>query len=220
MTEWQYYGDARPDVQALINPAGCRILDVGCGEGALAMSLKQAGADYVAGVELESSAAAKARTRLDALVQGSILDDSLPFREGEFDYVICADVLEHLPDPDRAIGRLMPLLSTEGRFVISVPNTRFYTVLLRLAFDRWAYTEHGIRDATHLRVFTRHSLVRMLQRHGLEVESLTRNYRLFEDQTSIGRAGALATRVARRTIAPHMFPDLMAFQYLVVARRR
>jgi hypothetical protein len=49
---------------------------------------------------------------------------------------------------------------------------------------------------------------------------LERNYRLVEDQSDIGRLGALATRVARVTIAPLLFPDLLAFQYVAVARRR
>ncbi len=220
MHEWRYFGDSRPDVQALVEAPGARILDVGCGEGALAQALRQGGATHIAGVELQPEAAARARSRVDVLVEGSLLDTSLPFRNGEFDYIILADVLEHLPDPDHALDRLLPFLAPDGRLVISVPNSRFYLVLLRLAFDRWAYTSHGIRDRTHLRVFTRHSLQQMLWRHQLEIERLTRNYRLFEDQSTIGRTGALATRLATVTIAPYLFPDLMAFQYVVVARRR
>lgn len=220
MTVWRYYSDDRPDVQALVEANGARILDVGCGEGALAAALRSNGAAHIAGVELQPEAALQARSRVDILVEGSIMDSPLPFRQGEFDYVILADVLEHLPDPDLALERLVGLLAPQGRLVISVPNSRFYLVLLRLAFDRWAYTSHGIRDRTHLRVFTRHSLEQMLRRHGLEVEKMTRNYRLFEDQTSIGRTGALATRLVRATVAPRLFPDLMAFQYVVVARRR
>jgi 2-polyprenyl-3-methyl-5-hydroxy-6-metoxy-1,4-benzoquinol methylase len=126
--------------------------------------------------------------------------------------------LEHLRDPDRALAALLPLVRPGGRVVVSVPNIRFYTVLLRLATDRWAYTDAGVRDRTHLRIFTGRSLVRMLRGHGLTVECLERNYRLFEDQSEIGRAGALATRVARRTIAP-LVGDLMAYQHIAVARR-
>jgi 2-polyprenyl-3-methyl-5-hydroxy-6-metoxy-1,4-benzoquinol methylase len=217
MTEWRYYGDDRPDVRALLRPAGQRILDVGCGEGAMAMALKQAGAAYVAGIELEPESAAKAQTRLDKVVQGSVLDDVLPFQEHEFDYIICADVLEHLPNPDRAIDRLLPLLAPDGCLVISVPNMRFYTVLARLILDRWSYTEHGIRDRTHLRIFTRYALVQMLERHGLRIGRLSRNFRLFEDQTKMGRMGSYMTRIARTVVAPRLFRELLTYQYLVVA---
>jgi 2-polyprenyl-3-methyl-5-hydroxy-6-metoxy-1,4-benzoquinol methylase len=133
--------------------------------------------------------------------------------------VIFADVLEHLVDPSAAIRRCLPYLAPDGRVIVSVPNMRFYLVLLRLAFDRWSYADAGIRDWTHLRLFTRRSLVATLRAERLQVERLERNYRLFEDQSHIGRVGALATQLARRTIAPWLFPDLMAYQYLAVARQ-
>jgi 2-polyprenyl-3-methyl-5-hydroxy-6-metoxy-1,4-benzoquinol methylase len=217
---WSYYADPRPDIQALISARGSRVLDVGCGAGALAAALKAAGAAYVAGIEFDRRAAASARSVVDLLVEGSVLDAPLPFAAGEFDWLIFADVLEHLPDPDRALTRCLPYLTPEGRVVVSVPNSRFYLVLLRLMLDRWSYTDSGVRDRTHLRIFTRRSLERMLARHGLAIELLTRNFRLFEDQSRIGRVGALATRIVRATVAPTLMPDLMAFQYVVVARQR
>jgi 2-polyprenyl-3-methyl-5-hydroxy-6-metoxy-1,4-benzoquinol methylase len=216
---WDYYGDSRPDVQAVVVAAGCRFLDVGCGSGALAAALKDAGAAYVAGIERHRPAADEARGRMDDLVEGDILTAPIPFATGEFDYIIFADVLEHLADPEAAIHRYLPYLKPMGRVVVSVPNMRFYLVLLRLIVDRWSYTDHGVRDRTHLRIFTRRSLEAMLASCGLNVERLERNFRLIEDQSRIGRVGALATRLNRITVAPFLFPDLMAFQYVAVARR-
>jgi 2-polyprenyl-3-methyl-5-hydroxy-6-metoxy-1,4-benzoquinol methylase len=216
---WAYHADPRPDVQALVNARGSRVLDVGCGEGALGAALKAAGADFVAGIELDAQAAERARPVLDVLVEGGILGCPLPFSAGDFDYVIFADVLEHLPDPDGALARCLPLLGPAGHVVISVPNMRFYTVLARLLADRWVYTDSGVRDRTHLRIFTRHSLDAMLRRHGLQTERLVRRFRLFEDQSEIGRLGVFATRLACASIA-RLFPDLMAYQYVVLARRQ
>lgn len=216
---WDYYDDPRPDIQALVLAAGGRFLDVGCGSGALGAALKEAGATYVAGIERYPAAAAKARGRLDDLVQGDILTAPLPFTRSEFDYIIFADVLEHVADPEAAIHRFLPYLTPMGRVVVSVPNIRFYSVLLRLIVDRWSYSDHGICDRTHLRIFTRRSLVAMLALCGLTVERLERNFRLIEDQSRIGRVGALVTRLSTMTVAPLLFRDLMAFQYLAVARR-
>jgi 2-polyprenyl-3-methyl-5-hydroxy-6-metoxy-1,4-benzoquinol methylase len=215
---WRYYGDPRPDIAQLVDPSGRSILDVGCGEGALAASLKEAGAAHVAGIELDTDAASVAGERLDSFVQGDVGAVPLPFEPEQFDYVIFADVLEHLSDPDLVLERMLPFLRPGGRVVVSVPNMRFFMVLLRLIVDRWSYTDAGIRDRTHLRIFTRRTLERMLRAHGLTMERLERNYRLFEDQSEIGRAGELATRIARVTLAP-LFRDLMAFQYVAVARR-
>jgi 2-polyprenyl-3-methyl-5-hydroxy-6-metoxy-1,4-benzoquinol methylase len=216
---WDYHADPRPDIQALVVPAGRRFLDVGCGGGALARSLKEAGAAHVAGIEVNPAAAARAREHIDAIVEGGVLEAALPFAAGEFDYLIFADVLEHLTDPSAALRRCLPYLAPRGRVIVSVPNMRFYLVLLRLMFDRWSYADAGVRDRTHLRIFTRRSLLAMLAAERLELERLERNFRVVEDQSEIGRVGALATRVARATVAPLLFPDLMAYQYIAVARQ-
>ncbi len=216
---WEYYEDPREDVQALIDPGGKRCLDVGCGGGALSGALKAAGASHAAGIELDAAAAAAARTRLDVVIEGSVVDSELPFRPGDFDLLIFADVLEHLADPDAALRRCLPLLAEGGRVVVSVPNMRFWLVLLRLIADRWEYADHGVRDRTHLRVFTRRSLESMLDAHGLEVETMRRNRRLLDDQSEIGRVGAIATRLVVGTVARWPFRDLLTYQYVVVARR-
>jgi len=215
-----YFGEPRPEIQRLIEPHGLRILDVGCGQGALASALKTSGASRVAGIEASPDAAATARTRMDTVVEGDVLEAALPFDPGDFDLLIFGDVLEHLPDPERALDRLLPLLADGGQVIVSVPNMRFYLVLARLIADRWSYTDSGVRDRTHLRIFTGRSLVSMLESKGLRVERLERNFRLFEDQSQIGRVGAVATRIVQRTIAPLLFRDLMAYQYIAVARRQ
>ena len=217
---WSYYDDPRPDIQAMVQARGGRFLDIGCASGALGAALRDAGAAYVAGVEAVPGAVAKARSRIDDVVEGDILSVALPFAPGDFDYIIFADVLEHVSDPEAAVRRYLPYLSPTGRVVVSVPNMRFYTVLLRLMVDRWSYTDYGIRDRTHLRIFTRRSLEALLTSCGLAVERLRRNYRLMEDQSEIGRLGAVATRLARVTVAPLLFRDLMAYQYIAVAGRR
>lgn len=214
----EYFGDVRADVQALLSVRDRRVLDVGCARGALGAALKVSGAAFVAGVEQHALAAKDARGTLDILVEGDLLTVTLPFPRGSFDYIIFADVLEHLPDPEQALERYLPLLAPDGRMVVSVPNMRFYLVLLRLLIDRWAYTDSGVRDRTHLRIFTRRSLLALLAAAGLELEHLVRSYRLLEDQSHIGRVGAAATHVVR-ALAPWLAPDLFAFQYVAVARR-
>ena len=94
---WDYYGDPRPDIQRLVTASGRRFLDVGCGSGALGAALKQTGAAHVAGIELHSPAAERARERLDVFVEGDVMGVDLPFADGEFDYIVFADVLEHMP---------------------------------------------------------------------------------------------------------------------------
>ncbi len=215
----RYYAEPRPEIRALVSAPGARVLDIGCGEGALGASLKADGAAFVAGIELHGPAAVAARERLDVLVEGSATDAELPFNDESFDYLVFADVLEHVADPDAVLQRCMPLLRPSGRVIVSVPNWRFYSVLLRLVFDRWAYTDSGVRDRTHLRVFTRRSLEEFLRRNGLELQHLHRNLRLIDDQSQIGRIGAAATRLSNATLGRWVAPDLLAYQYVALARK-
>lgn len=70
-----------------------RIVDVGCGDGRLAHRLAAAGFDVV-GVDQSPTALARVqvpRYRCSA--------DALPFADNTFDVAICAEVIEHLPEP-------------------------------------------------------------------------------------------------------------------------
>ncbi len=215
---WEYHRDPRIDIQALVAPQGRRVLDVGCGAGALSKALKAAGAAWVAGIEGNPEAAEEARKGLDLVVAGDLRDVALPFAAGEFDYLVFADVLEHVPEPERALARYLPLLAPGGHVVISVPNMRFYLVLWRLIVDRWEYAPSGVRDRTHLRIFTKRSLLAMVDGAGLELVRLARNLRFFDDQSRVSRAGVVASRIAVAT-AGRVFDDLMAYQYVALARK-
>ena len=68
----QYYQFARPEVQALVPENARRILDVGCGQGALGAALKERQQCEVWGVEYIAEVAADAADLLDRVVTGSL----------------------------------------------------------------------------------------------------------------------------------------------------
>ncbi|MBI3635244.1 MAG: glycosyltransferase [Candidatus Rokubacteria bacterium] len=92
---------------------------------------------------------------------------------GYFDCIVCADVLEHLMDPERTLAALLPALAPGGAIVASIPNVRHQDVLLDLLIHgRWQYQWAGILDATHLRFFTLAEIAGLLDRLGLRAEEL------------------------------------------------
>jgi SAM-dependent methyltransferase len=105
-----------------------RVLEVGCGWGELAEWIaRDTGAEVVA-VDLSSRMVELARERgVDARVADV---QQLPFADGEFDLVVAAWMLYHVPDLDRGLRELARVLRPGGGLV-AVTNSRFHLIELR-----------------------------------------------------------------------------------------
>jgi 2-polyprenyl-3-methyl-5-hydroxy-6-metoxy-1,4-benzoquinol methylase len=131
---------------------GNRVLDVGCGEGALSARIAEAGNEVVS-IEQDARMAEKASALGLNVLTRNLERDSIDDL-GDFDVIVCADVLEHLLDPSVALLTLGDHLGRNGRLVCSIPNIGFYTVRLKLLLGKFEYADGGILDRTHLRFFT------------------------------------------------------------------
>lgn len=166
-----YFCSPRPEVAALIEPAGKRILEIGCGAGNMGASLLERGAAEVVGVELHHGAVAAARTRLSAVIRSDLNQLSpLPYPDGYFDCITFSDVLEHVSDPAAVLAHLLRYLAAGGAVVASLPNVRHESVALSLLVDgAWDYGEAGILDRSHLRFFTLKSMLKLFGDAGLDL---------------------------------------------------
>lgn len=58
-------------------------------------------------------------------------------------------------------------LSVGNLIVSSIPNIRYFRILLKILYTKdWQYEDHGILDKTHVRFFTRKSIEKMYQEAG------------------------------------------------------
>jgi 2-polyprenyl-3-methyl-5-hydroxy-6-metoxy-1,4-benzoquinol methylase len=164
-----YYSNAREDlVAALPRPLG-RVLDVGCGAGAVGRLLLANGATSVTGVEINVEAAAHAREALDEVAVGPV-EEVLPTLTGPWDTICCYDVLEHLVDPGRVLVSLRAAATPGAHLHVSIPNARHVSLLADIALrGTFGYTEWGHRDSTHLRWFTRRDIVATIETAGWRV---------------------------------------------------
>lgn len=167
-----YFEHARPDVQELVPRSARRILDVGCGAGRLGAALKLRQPAHVTGIELNPAAATAARDQIDAVKIANLELDDLDFGDGQFDCVICADILEHLRRPEIVLKNIRRWLSPEGMLILSVPNVRNHTVVQSLLAGNWTYESAGLLDSDHVRFFTRRELEKLLFRAGFEIDDL------------------------------------------------
>ena len=134
-----------------------RILDVGCGTGALLSELQTFGT--VDGLDKSADAVAYCATRgLAAVVVGDA--ERLPYQDETFDVVIALDVLEHLPDDSIGSRELARVLKKGGIAIVAVPAFQFL----------W-----GITDTVshHYRRYRLKEITRVVQDAGLVVTRST-----------------------------------------------
>ena len=105
--------------------SGRRVLDAGCGMGYGAAHLARTGA-WVVGLDVASEAVMSAARTYTSLpfVQGSC--STLPFSGGAFEVIVAFEVIEHLHQQQAFIAECRRVLSPDGLFIVSTPNTLYY----------------------------------------------------------------------------------------------
>jgi SAM-dependent methyltransferase len=152
---------------------GGRVLDLGCGSGRhTAAAYRRPGARVV-GVDVARGDLSEARKRLQLhdrvnahgggrwdLCAGNALH--LPFADGCFDLVVCAEVIEHVRADGRVLAEIARVLRPGGDVAVSVPRRGPERLCWRLSAD-YAAAEGG-----HVRIYRKSALFARLRRAGLE----------------------------------------------------
>ena len=158
------------------------VLDVGCACGTNLMWLKSYHPEArLCGIELNEKSASIAQW----FGQVEALDVETLEREewrNSFDYIILADIVEHLKDPWSLLKRMKGFLKQGGRLIISVPNVCHISNLQNMLHGNWEYKNTGILDRTHLRFFTKKSFAKCLEEAGLSIISTEPNHILADHQ--------------------------------------
>ena len=146
-------------------------LDVGCGAGGVGYVLHKYRKAKVYGIDLDKTALeyAKKTKGYVGLYNFSIVD-----RKGEeykrfiddnhkFDYVIFADVVEHVTKPEDLLIFFANFLKPGGKILISLPNIAHFDIVRGLINGNFNYNKVGLLDNTHLRFYTDRSFKQFIQ---------------------------------------------------------
>jgi SAM-dependent methyltransferase len=191
-------------------PARGRLLDYGCWVGFLGSEAAARGWSVV-GVEPSRWAAERARARgVDVVDEPS----------GAFDAIALGDVIEHLPDPGGELDRLAAQLAPGGVIWIATPDAG--SRVARVLGRRWWSV-----IPTHLHLFTRRSLTRLLERHGLESLEMRTSPKTFSVGYYLSRLGgywpplgrALVALARRAGVAERLWTPDFRDRVDVIARR-
>jgi 2-polyprenyl-3-methyl-5-hydroxy-6-metoxy-1,4-benzoquinol methylase len=198
------------------------VLDVACGEGALAAELQRNG-NRVTGVDLlgDVSHPEAFEGYYSADLEQGLADVIDRLEDRQFDCVLLLDILEHLKSPDTLLMQCHRMLRPSGRLIVSLPNVAVITVRLALLFGRFDYAERGVLDRTHVRFFTRKTARRVLEDHGFDI--VTEKMTLIPLELVVGLStDNWLMKAANRMLAliTWLMPGLFGYQMMFVGRSR
>ncbi len=158
--------------------AGAEILEFGPAFGRLTKYLQSEMDCAVDIVEMDEEsgqiAALYARKACIGLEKGNIENyfwESL-FSENKYDYIVFADVLEHLHCPQLVLKKCQKFLKPFGKILCAIPNIAHSSVIISLWNNDFTYKEVGLLDNTHIHFFTRKSFTEMAEQSGYHISSI------------------------------------------------
>jgi 2-polyprenyl-3-methyl-5-hydroxy-6-metoxy-1,4-benzoquinol methylase len=154
-----------------------RVLELGSSTGYLTDAMQTHFDCEVLGVEIDGEAASLSRGRGNEVLQHDldIVDLSEILAGRKFDVVLCADVLEHLRNPERLLRACYDLLEEDGMVVASIPNAAHADIRLALLGGQLPFRPMGLLDNTHVKFFTRASVEQLFEAACFQVVSVSRN---------------------------------------------
>lgn len=148
-----------------------KVLDLGCGDGAVASFIKDKVVTDVIGVDFAPTALKRAKQRGIPVILSDV-SESLPLQSSSFDSVFFGDVVEHIYHPHMALEEIHRVLKPRGKLIITCPNMgywryrAYYLIHGMLPDTEWIAQEPW--ESQHIRFFNKNLLYKLLLEKGFE----------------------------------------------------
>lgn len=156
-----------------------KVLDIGCGDGDYAYNLQNMGFDVLAG-DMDIT---RFRYKNQIRFRKCDVNEKLPFEDKSFDFIVLAEVIEHVKNPYNVINELSRILKPSGKLILSTPNILNLKSRIRFLIEGcWEYfreipLEHSKNPKEviwnlHLMPWRYHELEYLLHYHNLEIKNI------------------------------------------------
>ena len=138
-----------------------KVLEIGAGSGAIAKHIVETNSCKVVAVENNPNSVEKLKKICDSVHALDLNNAEWPkvlSKTGKFDYVIAADVLEHVYNPWAVLKNMKSMLNETGSIILSLPHAGHSSVLTSFYCGDVEYREWGLLDKTHIRFFGLHNV--------------------------------------------------------------
>lgn len=160
----------RNSLSLLINriTPNSKVLEFGPANGRMTKYLKEELGCLVYAVELDEDAAKYASLYTEKMVVGNIESCNWKeeFHDVKFDFIVFADVLEHLYYPEKVLSSLHSFMQKDASILISIPNISHNSIVMGLLNNEFNYTSTGLLDDTHIRFYTKKTFDKLINDTG------------------------------------------------------
>lgn len=166
----KYFDGDRNELKKYIPNDIQTVLEIGCGKGKF-RNFFGSEVEYW-GVEPNKEVYKIAESQLYKVFNATYEEVEQDIPDNYFDLIVCNDVIEHMIDHDFFFENIKNKMKDDGKLLISIPNVRFINNLYNLILKKdWQYEDQGILDKTHLRFFTKKSLIDTLKGHRYKINN-------------------------------------------------
>lgn len=207
------------DLLAVIPLSSARLIEIGCSSGALAREYKKLNpACHYTGIDICRNYADAASAHCDVTLSLDIesIADSAFEELFPSDCWVFGDSLEHLRDPWSILRKIRGKLRPGACIAACIPNAQHWSVQVRLNSGNLFYEDSGLLDRTHLRWFTRTTIIDLFKVTGFRIEAFVP--RIFHEPQRERVADAIRMMSRLNGADPEQAVlDAMALQYVVRA---
>lgn len=135
-----------------------------------------------------------------------------------FDYVIFADVLEHLRDPENVLLEVSSILKEDGKLLVSIPNIAHNDIIIKLLDDHFDYTDIGLLDDTHIHFWGANNIEKFFEKSGYFIDDIQYTVIPMGCTEQFRNSDPQINNMLKNFLALRKYGDV--YQFIICARKK